>query len=166
MDKTQLEANAVKYAELCGFSLDLARPLGDGTDGIVWKSSIGTAVKALDRPHGYFNERDAYLRLAEWGVTERIAGFWIPSLINYNDDLLIIEMDVMTDPPYILDFAKVRIDRPLDFPEDTIREHERQCQEWFQENWPEVCELLATLEGYGIYYLDPRPGNIVFRDDR
>jgi hypothetical protein len=105
MDRSALQDNAVKYAELCGMDLDLARPLGDGTDGVVWKSSADTAVKAFYREHGYFNERDAYLRLGEWGVIEKIDGFWIPSIIDYNDDLLVVEMDMMAEPPYIIDFA-------------------------------------------------------------
>jgi hypothetical protein len=166
MDKAALQENAIRYSELCGITLDLPRPLGDGTDGVVWKSSVGTAVKAFFREHGYFNERDAYLRLAEWGIVHKIDGFWIPSIVDYNDRLLVIEMEVMTDPPYILDFAKVRIDRPPDFPEDVVEQHERQCHEWFAHHWPEVQQLMATLEGYGIYYLDPRPGNIVFADLR
>ena len=43
---------------------------------------------------------------------EQIDGFWIPKLLAYHDELWIVEMDFITKSPYILDFAKVRIDRP------------------------------------------------------
>jgi len=55
-----LLTRAQRYAELCGIALDWERPLGHGTDGAVWKSMFGTAVKVLERERGYFNERDAF----------------------------------------------------------------------------------------------------------
>lgn len=154
----------MKYAELSNITLDLARPLGNGTDGMVWKSNEGTAVKALEREIGYYNERDSYLRLEEFGFIQRIEGFWVPYLINYSDELWVIEMDVVAHPPYIIDFAKVRIDRPPDFSEETVLQNEEKCLELFGDNWPLVLNLMATLESIGIYYLDPQPGNIVFPD--
>ena len=125
-----------------------------------------TAVKVLERMAGYYNERDSYLRLAEYGITEKIEGFWIPQLIGYNDDLWVIEMQAISEPPYIIDFAKVGIDRPPDFSEEVLRYAQEKGQEEFGRHWPEVCQLLATLESFGIYYLDPRPSNIVFADVR
>ncbi len=111
---------------------------------------------------GYFNERDAYTRLAEFGVTERIAGFWIPKMLAYDDELMVVEMDFMHNPPYIIDFAKVRFDRPPEFSEETLAYHEQQGLERFERNWPAVKSLTAALESYQIYYLDPQPNNIVF----
>lgn len=162
MNSSDQEARGRKYAALSGMTLDFARPLGGGTDGKVWKSSKGTAVKALERMVGYYNERDSYLRLAEYGLTEKIDGFWIPKLLGYDDDLWVIEMQTISRPPYIIDFAKVRIDRPPDFSEEVLRDAQEQGQEEFGPHWPEVCQLLATLESFGIYYLDARPSNIVF----
>ncbi|MCC6491993.1 MAG: hypothetical protein IT424_03120 [Pirellulales bacterium] len=129
MDASELEARAVKYGELWVLELNLATPLGSGTDGAVWSSSANTAIKALYREKSYFNGRDAYVRLAEFGITKQIDGFWIPGIIDYSDKLLVIEMDMPVNPPYILDFAKVRIDRPPEFPVETQREHEAQCKE-------------------------------------
>jgi hypothetical protein len=60
----------------------------------------------------------------------------------------------------------VRIDRPPDFSEETLREHDKRCEEIFQHHWPEVQNLMASLESIGIYYLDPQPSNIVFADLR
>lgn len=164
MDPAELESNAKAYAALWDLSLNLRTPLGEGTDGKVWKSSAGTAVKAVEREVGYYNERDRYQRLAEYGLTRKIDGFWVPRLVGYHDELRVIEMELVGDPPFIIDFAKVRIDRPPDFSEETMREAEEKCEELFQHHWPEVRMLLATLESYGIYYLDPRPWNIVFTD--
>jgi hypothetical protein len=55
----------------------------------------------------------------------------VPSLIDDRDELMVIEMDLMQAPPYIIDFAKVRFDRPPDFSPETIADHEAQCWEWF-----------------------------------
>lgn len=145
-------------------TLDFARPLGDGTDGKVWKSSKGTAVKVLERMAGYYNERDSYLRLAEYGLTEKIDGFWMPRLLSYDDGLWVIEMETISNTPYIIDFAKVRIDRPPEFSEEVVHDAQVKGREEFGGHWPEVCQLLATLESFGIYYLDARPSNIVFAD--
>jgi hypothetical protein len=160
------EERVAQYLSKCGLYVKLERFLGDGTDGSVWESSRKTAIKVLRYENGYYNERDSYLRLAEWGVTEKINGFWVPKMLAYDDDLLVVEMDMMQHPPYIIDFAKVKIDRSPDFSTETLREHHRQCRQWFGGHWPEVQSLLAALESYQIYYLDPRPGNITFPDMR
>ena len=73
-------------------------------------------------------------------------------------------MELMQDPPYIIDFAKVRIDRPPDFSDDVLAEQERSGVELFGHHWPEVQVLLDHLESLQIYYLDPKPGNIAFPD--
>lgn len=140
----------------------LVEELGFGTDGAVWKSNRNTAVKALEREIGYFNERDTYLRLAEYGLTQQIDEFWVPRLVGYSDELWVVEMDFITRPPYIIDFAKVRIDRPPDFSEETMRVTEETGRENFGGNWSSVCRLLRGLESIGIYYLDPQPDNIKF----
>ncbi|HZZ27010.1 MAG TPA: hypothetical protein VFE46_03305 [Pirellulales bacterium] len=151
-----------QYLNLIGPDVKLKEFLGDGTDGAVWATSNDTAIKIFAKENGYFNERDAYLRLAEFGVTEKIDGFWIPRMIRYDDTLLVIEMDLMQHPPYIIDFAKVRIDRPPDFSEQTIEYENQQGLERFGKNWPRVQRLMQSLESFQIYYLDPSPSNIVF----
>jgi hypothetical protein len=85
-------------------------------------------------------------------------------LIGYDDDLWVVEMDMIQDPPYILDFAKVRIDRPPDFTEEQLADTDEMGIECFGKTWTRVQSLLRTLESFQIYYLDPRPGNIVFPD--
>lgn len=136
--------------------------LGHGTDGAVWSTSRGSAVKVFERDRGYFNERDSYLRLKEFGVTKELEGFAIAQMHGWDDDVMVVEMDLMQHPPYIIDFAKVRIDRPPDFPPETLRETEENGRELFDDNWPAVKSLLSALESFQIYYLDPKPQNIVF----
>lgn len=143
--------------------ITLCGDLGNGTDGAVFDSSVDTAIKSLFRERGYWNERDAYLRLRDFGVLHTIDEFSVPQLIDFDDALLVIEIDIVT-PPYIIDFAKVRIDRSPDFSEETLRQHERECREIFGQHYEEMRDLLETLESYQIYYLDPRPSNIAFSD--
>jgi hypothetical protein len=147
MINPELQQRAAEYAELSKVTLDWESPLGSGTDGAVRKSNVKTAVKVLERERGNYNERDAYLRLEEFGFTEQIDGFWIPKLVGCCDRLLTIEMDFITKSPYILDFAKVRIDRPPDFSEEILDYHDKQHQEMFEHHWLEVKRLLASLEG-------------------
>jgi len=97
---------------------------------------------------GYFNERDTYLRLQEWGVTNKLGQFWIPQLVGYCDELQVVEMDLMDDPPYVIDFAKVRLDRPPDFSDEVVQDMHAQGQELFEHRWPEVLVLLDDLESY------------------
>ena len=147
-----LRRNGVKIKEF----------LGDGTDGAVWATDHATAVKAFHAEHGYWNERDTYLRLAEWGVTEKIAGFRVPEMHGWDDALMIVEMDLMQHPPYIIDFAKVRFNSPPDFSDEVAADNEERGQERFGDNWPAVKGLLEALESFQLYYLDPTPYNIVF----
>ena len=162
MKNQQLENRFREYLSLIRPGVKIKGFLGDGTDGAVWATESDTAIKVFNYEIGYFNERDVYLRLADFGVTNEIAGFWIPAMIGYDDRLMIVEMDFMQNPPYIIDFAKVRIDRPPEFSEETLAYHEQQGRERFEQNWPKVKSLMAALESYQIYYLDPQPYNIVF----
>ncbi|MBX9789789.1 MAG: hypothetical protein K2Y37_12800 [Pirellulales bacterium] len=163
-DREEQYDRVVHYFNVRRVGVQINEYLGGGTDGDVWKTSDGTAVKVLHRFASYANERDSYARLAEYGHTETIDGFWLPRMLMSDDELMIVEMDLMQHPPYIIDFAKVRIDRPPDFDEDTLADAERMGRERFEHNWPAVKSLLATLESYGIYYMDPNRGNITFPD--
>ncbi|HTU25434.1 MAG TPA: hypothetical protein VMF30_08560 [Pirellulales bacterium] len=154
------EDRASRYANANG--MDIKEYLGGGTDGDVWKTSKNTAVKVFKYERGFWNERDCYARLAEYGVTESLDGFWIPSMLGHDDDLMVVEMDLMQKPPYIIDFAKVMIDREPDFSDEVREEAERQGEELFGHNWPAVKSLMSALESFLIFYLDPKPGNITF----
>lgn len=131
----------------------------------MWRTDRDSAVKVFDYLVGYANERDTYLRLAEYGVTRQLNKFWVPQLISYDDQLMVVEMELMQTPPFIIDFGKVRIDRPPEFSDDVLDYHDQRGREQFgDENWEAVRRLLSALESFQIYYLDPRPHNIVFPD--
>lgn len=153
-----------EYLSRCPPDVKLERFLGGGTDGDVWETNRESAIKVFKHDRGYYNERDTYLRLAEWGLTQQIDRFWVPRLLNYDDERRIVEMDMMHAPPYIIDFAKVRLDRPPEFSDEVLADAERLGTERFEHYWPEVKRLLETLESYQIYYLDPQRGNISFPD--
>lgn len=158
----ELGVRARQYLTLVGTSVKLSQFLGSGTDGAVWATNKDTAIKVFHRSGGYFNERDTYQRLADFGVTESIDGFWIPKMHYYDDRLMVVEMDIMHQPPFIIDFAKVRLNSDPDFSEETLADNERQGRDLFEDRWPAVASLLSALESYLIYYLDPKPQNIVF----
>lgn len=127
----------------------------------MWGTTRDTAVKVFKTETGYWNERDTYLRFAEWDIRRTIAGFWVPEMRGFDDDLMVVEMDIMHRAPYIIDFAKVKLNGPPDFSETTLAEADAQGQFLFEEHWPDVQRLLSALESYQIYYLDPKPHNIV-----
>lgn len=160
----ELYDRAAAYLSLSGGSEKIKTRLGDGTDGCVWRSTADTAVKAYWDARGYWNEKDTYIRLKDYGYTKRIGRFWVPKLIGCDDDLMVVEMDIVQEPPYIIDFAKVRLNFPPEFSEDVLENYHKDGAERFGHNWPKVCALMEELESIGIYYLDPRPGNIMFPD--
>jgi hypothetical protein len=90
-----------------------------------------------------------------------LRGFAVPELVDFDDDLLVVEMTIVS-PPFLLDFGKVHLDRRPEFSAETIAEWRESMKELFEDRWPEVRLLLAALERYGIYYLDAKPGNIMF----
>lgn len=79
-----------------------------------------------------------------------------------DDQLMVVEMDMMHKPPFIIDFAKVRLNIGPDFSEETEADNLAQGIDLFGDNWPAVVSLLDVLESYLIFYLDPKPHNIVF----
>jgi hypothetical protein len=155
---------AEQYVSLTGSQVKIKRYLGGGTDGDVWESNRDTAIKVFGYAKGYCNERDTYQRLKEFGVTQKIDGFWIPQMVGYDDDLMVVEMDIVQQPPYIIDFAKVKLNNSPEFSLEVLRDRDIQGQENFGHRWPEVLSLMDTLESFLIFYLDPRPGNITFPD--
>jgi len=83
--------------------------------------------------------------------------------MGHDDDLLVVEMLVVT-PPFLLDFAKAHLDSSPEFPAETMREWEGEGMENFGDRWPDVKAVLWSLRQLGIYYFDAKPGNIHFGD--
>ena len=131
-------------------------------DGEVWESSRQTAVKALRRQQNYTAELECYERFLANGV-ERIRGFAVPQSVGHDNALQIVEIEIVA-PPYIIDFAKCRLDTPFDFSPEVMADWNEAGAEIFEDRWRKVKKLLWALEQYGIYYLDAKPGNITFAD--
>jgi hypothetical protein len=159
-----LKDRAASYAKLCRIGLDLETPLGFGNDGTVWKSDRKTAVKALYREINYRNELECYQRFSTAGITD-IYGFSVPQLIGSNELLQIIEITIVT-PPFILDFGKVWFDKRPDYPAETWQEYHAGIRERFDDRTPTVEKILSALVfHHGIWYMDPKPGNIAFENE-
>ncbi|MEZ6060712.1 MAG: hypothetical protein R3C19_10145 [Planctomycetaceae bacterium] len=150
-----------RYADSRG--IQLTDWLGQGFDGVVVRTNVKTALKALAFEPLYQKERDVYLRLREHQVQE-IMGFSVPVMFAFDDDLWVIEMEVVT-PPYVLDFAGAYLDRRPDFPDDVMEEWQADKLEQFgEERWSVVRSLMAHFARMGIHLADVKPGNVTFAD--
>jgi hypothetical protein len=118
------------------------------------------AVKFHDRDVAYEKERDIYLRLRDLEVTH-VQGHRIPLLINYHDELLAIEMTIVS-PPFCLDFGGAYLDHRPDYSPEVWADWREQKSEAFEDNWPAVEKIISEFESFGIYIADVNPGNIKF----
>ncbi len=151
-----------------GRGLGLAETLGSGKDGIVLVAKhknkpADVAVKILCLEEPYWREKRAYQRLGMMAVTT-VLGFNVPELIDFDDELLALQMTIVRRP-FVLDFAAAYLDRRPDFPEDVWTTWEEEKREQFEGRWPAVQDVLAAFERLGIYLLDVSPGNIGFLDE-
>ncbi|TWT87204.1 hypothetical protein Mal64_27420 [Pseudobythopirellula maris] len=138
--------------------------MGFGQDGGVWATNRGAALKAFERQANDRTELACYERLAAEGI-KAIEGFSLPSLLGWDDDLLVIEMSIVT-PPYLLDFGKAYLDRPFDFEEGGFTDWELEKRELYDtaQQWEIVSTVLARLASLGIHYYDAKPANIRFAE--
>jgi hypothetical protein len=157
-------ANAEAYFTRHG--LRVVERLGFGIHGMVFlvegnAEYLISAVKIHHERAPYRREQDIYERPAELAVTE-IGGFETPRLLQADDDLMALEMTVVT-APYVLDFAGAWLDFPPEFPEEVWQDWNRKNEEQFGADWPEAKAILNELEELHIFMLDPSPSNICFR---
>jgi hypothetical protein len=77
--------------------------------------------------------------------------------------LKVIELEIVR-PPFLLDFGKVYLDTPPPYWNDSeIMGHwHAEGKENFGARWSKVLSLIGMLQKYGIWYIDPKPGNIMF----
>lgn len=154
-------ARAQAYAQSRGLGFDPKGTLGFGQDGSIWRTANRTAIKVFRRPQAYSTELACYERLRSHNVI-RVGEFFIPGLIESDDNLLVIEMDIVS-PPYLLDFGKCYPDRKPDFSPEVWQEwndeHEARCG---RDAGRSSAHAVWQLEKYGIYHIDPRPENVRF----
>lgn len=121
-----------------------------------------TAVKSFNHRRLYRKERDVYLRLREKAV-EDVNGFTVPKLIDFDNNLSIIEMTIVM-PPCVLDFAAADLDyKRNNFPPEIMAEWVVEKQEQFEDDWETVQTVIWGLQQVGVYLNDVHPGNIMCR---
>ncbi len=167
IDDAELFRRADAYCKSRKIRVHGKEKLGHGSDGSVWRTSRPSAVKALQAQKTYQNEVECYKRLAADHIQE-LCGLHVPLMEGFDDDLMVIEMSIVT-PPYLLDFGKVSIDTPPPyyFDHQLVANSEAEGRDLFGSLWSEVQPVLYALrKRFGIYYADPRPGKINFgRED-
>jgi hypothetical protein len=170
ISQDELARRAREYAQRRG--LLVGNQLGFGVHGRVFATEcqpqtdpaiLQSAIKIHYRNADYRREREVYLRLRENQVTT-VRGCHVPRLLNYDDDLLILEMSIVTRP-FILDFAGAFLDQPVDFSDEVLAEWHAEKQEQFgTTKWREVQSILRHLESLGIFMIDVTPNNIALLD--
>jgi len=133
MDRADLVRRVQEYADRKG--LVVGKPLGSGVHGSVWAAEYQTsggrtALKVHEGEPAYFRERDVYLRLRGRGITA-IRGCNVPELIDFDDQLLLIEMTVVIRP-FVLDFGGAYLDQPVEFPEEVLADWRAEKRPWRQ----------------------------------
>jgi hypothetical protein len=151
-----------QFSSRHGLRLRLTKELGSGTDGYVWATTSQTAVKSCLREENFLREIQCYQRLRDLRIS-KIDECDIPSLVRYDGSLFAFEMDIVK-PPFLLDFGKAYIDIPPDFTDEVLHDLETQQREIWEDRWPDVRSIVWQLEQIGIYYLDTKPGNIMFKE--
>lgn len=162
MNDSDLLARAKQYVQTRRLQLDESGTLGFGQDGTIWRTTTPTAIKVFRREQAYFTELACYERLGAHNIT-RIEEFSIPGLVDSDDELQVIEMDIVSRP-FLLDFGKCYLDRKPEFSPEVWQDWQIEHAEMWEDRWKTVRRLVWQLEKYGIYHVDPRPGNIRFAD--
>lgn len=150
---------ANKYSNAHGF--DIIQEIGHGTQGIVYQTSVNTAIKVYDLFDGYARERDVYFRLKRRSL-DCIRSFKIPRILDSDDNLFILEMSIV-HTPCILDFGGAYLDDIPGHIQLRDEEWELSKKEEFGENWDEAKAIIKEIEFKAdIWLVDINTGNIKF----
>jgi len=159
MTTPDVDKRAEQYLKNGG--LTFSSCLGVGTQGSVFVCNLPArknelfdqvAIKFHDQEVAYHRELGVYLRLRDLGI-EEVGDHMVPQLIDYNDELLAIEMTIVS-PPFCLDFGGAYLDRPPDYSPEVWADWRTMKSEAFESNWPAVEKILAEFKSYGIYIAD------------
>lgn len=171
MSSDEVWERACAYAERNQLSLE--DQLGFGIHGSVWTvqshlQNGQAAIKVFYRQatafeqSPYQRERDVYLWLREQAVRS-IRSCQVPKLLHHDDELLVIQMAIVT-PPFILDFAAAYLDEPPEFSNEVWSDWQKEKEELFGTRWPEVQDILRELRLLGIHQTDVSMGNIMLSE--
>ncbi|MGB7324030.1 MAG: hypothetical protein WBD31_04105, partial [Rubripirellula sp.] len=131
MSTDSFESRIETYFARRGLVIDSR--LGIGTQGSVYACNIlsqnddiigQVAVKFHERQVAYNREIAVYQRLHDLEI-EEVAGHMVPQLIHHDDELLTIEMTIVS-PPFCLDFGGAYLDRPPDYSDLTWADWEQE----------------------------------------
>lgn len=138
---------------------------GYGKEGVVFKSSRGTAVKVHSTLVTFKKEYLAYQRLAE-AKAEVVLGFSVPRPINADADLKVIEMGIV-EPPFILDFGSSAVDIEPDYTPEQWQEWWLKLEHDFEDRFPQAEAVFYYLKRhFNIWHLDLSTNNLQFsRED-
>ena len=164
IDYPELVRRANEYCRRVGKGL--GPQIGSGYHGNVFtlenqSNTYRSAIKVHERERFYRRERNIYMRLAEEGVTS-VLGCTVPEMLRHDDELLVIEMTVVT-PPYVLDFAGAYLDEEPDFSDEVMAEAQQRWADLFEKDWAKVQAIVRQFEQYGIILADLKPANICLR---
>jgi hypothetical protein len=144
--------------------LRIVKRIGAGKDGSVFRMSSSSAVKIHERRESFEQELLVYQRLRACKATE-VAGFKIPRLRGFAEDIFAIEMTIV-HPPFVVDFASAVLDQPYDFPPETIEEWHARLEEQFEEHVAEAHHIIEELgKRFGVWLYDLHRHNIKFRGE-
>jgi hypothetical protein len=85
----------------------------------------------------------------------------VPQLLNFDDELQIIEMTIVRKP-FLLDFAGATLDHRTEFPDEVWSDWVEGKREQFGNRWSAVQKVISELETIGIYLNDVSPSNIAW----
>jgi hypothetical protein len=101
------------------------------------------------------------MRLRDCNV-KAVNGFSIPTMEEHDDELLAIEMTIVS-PPFLVDFASAIFDEPPDFLEDEGHTFEDFIRQRFDDQAELVLDLYYELAARtGIYLPDMHSQNVKF----
>lgn len=160
MNRDDSKKRATIYCKSTGKKPDFDNLLGKGEEGFVWRTNQDSAIKVYDagRLRNFTTELTCYEILEENQVSE-IEGFTVPHLLGRSEELLVIELSIVS-APYVLDFGKAYINFPPDFSAEVLADYDAEREEMFEGNWDLAQSAIGALQWYGIYYSDARPSNI------
>lgn len=155
---TSSEAKAIALAYL---GKDVAiKVLGFGVDGYaLLVPEMQRVLKIFEDPEKYAREVAAYSALSTAHLRS-VLGLTIPEYFGFDDDRLVLEIGLV-EPPFLLDFASVRLEEP-DFEEGIYAGWLKRLEFRFGSNTWFVLNVYHELAKHGIYYLDFHRGNLDF----
>jgi hypothetical protein len=130
----------------------------------VWETNRKTVAKVFQYQKNYYMELRCYQRLKRHSISH-IRQFAVPRLIEFDSNLFVLEMSIVT-APYLIDFGKAYLDSEPDHSAETWAEHHQEQQEIWEDRYGEVQAVLWSLRQLGIFGMRNRETSCFHRDRR